>query len=65
MPHRQTWPSAKTSELKTFVHQDFYGTHLEAFVSHPNHHISKTTNLIFSQNSLPSHLAKRCHTTHT
>jgi len=55
--HRQTWPCAKPSELKTFVHQDFHGIHLEKFVGLSNPHISKITNFIFSQNSPPSHLA--------
>jgi len=55
--HRQPWPCAKPSELKTFVHQDFHGIHLGAFLGHSNPHISKTTNFIFSQNSPPSHLA--------
>ena len=31
MPRRQTWLSAKPTELKTFVPQDFYGTHLGTF----------------------------------
>jgi len=44
------------------MHQDFYGTHLGAFVGHSNQHISKTTKFIFSQNSLLSNLAKSCHT---
>jgi len=33
MVHRPTWPCAKPTELKTFVHQDFHGLiwgHLEA-----------------------------------
>ncbi|QCD89111.1 hypothetical protein DEO72_LG4g49 [Vigna unguiculata] len=29
--HRATWPCAKPNQLKTFVHQDFYGIHLGAF----------------------------------
>jgi len=29
--HRRTWPSAKPSELKTFVHQDIHGIHLGIF----------------------------------
>jgi len=49
--HRQPWPCAKPSELKTFVHQDFHGIHLGTFLSLSNPHISKTTNFIFSQNS--------------
>jgi len=53
---RQTWPSDKPSELKTFVHQEFHGIHLGIFVGLSNPHISKITNFIFSQNSPPSHL---------
>jgi len=56
MVHRQPWPCAKPSELKTFVHQDFHGIHLGTFLGLSNPHISKTTNFIFSQNSTPSHL---------
>jgi len=55
--HRQPWPCAKPSELKTFVYQDFHGIHLGTFVGLSNPHISKTTNFIFSQNSRTSHLA--------
>jgi len=55
--HRPTWPCAKPSELKPFVHQDFHGIHLGAFGGLSNPHISKITNFIFSQNSPPSHLA--------
>jgi len=55
--HRQLWPCAKPTELKTFVHQVFHGIHLETFVGLSNPHISKSTNFFFSQNSLPSHLA--------
>jgi len=55
--HRPTSPCAKPSELKTFVHQDFNGIHLGTFGGQSNHHILKITNLIFSQNSTPSHLA--------
>jgi len=55
--HRRTWPSAKPSELKTFMHQDFHGIHLGASVGQSKPHISKTTNFNFSQNSPPSHLA--------
>ena len=55
--HRPTSPSAKPSELKTFVHEDFHGIHLRTFVGLSNPHISKITNFIFSQNSPPSHLA--------
>jgi len=54
--HRQPWPSANPSELKTFVHQEFHGIHLGSFVGLSNPHISKTTNFNFSQNSPPSHL---------
>jgi len=57
--HRQPWPCAKRSELKTFVHQDFHGIHLGIFIGLSNPHISKTTNFIFSQNSPPSHLSSR------
>jgi len=55
--HRPTWPSAKPSELKTFVHQDFHGIHLRTFVGLSNPHISKITNFIFSKISPPSNLA--------
>jgi len=55
--HRQPWPCAKPTELKTFVLQDFHGIHLGTFVGLSNPHISKITNFIFSQNSPPSHLA--------
>jgi len=55
--HRRTFPSAKPSELKTFVHQHFHGIHLGTFGGLYNPHISKTTNFIFLQNSPPSHLA--------
>jgi len=55
--HRTTWPSAKPTEVKTFVHQNFHGIHLGTFVGLSHPHISKTTNFIFSQNSPPSHLA--------
>jgi len=58
--HRPTWPCAKPSELKTFVHHDFQGIHLGAFGGQSNPHISKTTNFNFSQNSPPSHLAMPC-----
>jgi len=59
--HRQPWPCANPSELKTFVHQEFHGIHLGTFVGLSNHHVSKTTNFIFSQNSPPSHIAlPRC-----
>jgi len=54
--HRPTWPSANSIQFKTFVHQDFYNTHLGTFEGLPNHHISKTINFNFSQNSPPSHL---------
>jgi len=54
--HRQAWPCAKPTELKTFVHQDFHGIHLGTFVGLSNHHMSTTTNFIFSQKSPPSHL---------
>jgi len=57
MVHRPTWPCAKPTELKTFVHQDFNGIHLGTFGGQSNHHISKTTNFNFSQNSPPGHLA--------
>jgi len=55
--HRPTWPCAKATKLKTFVHQDFHGIHLGTFGGQSNHHISKTTNFNFSQNSPPRHLA--------
>jgi len=54
--HRPTWPCAKPHQLKTFVQQDFHGIYLGEFRGQSNPHISKTTNFIFSQNSLPSHL---------
>jgi len=54
--HQPTWPCAKPTELKTFVHQDFHGIHLGTFVGLSNPEISKITNFIFSQNSPPSHL---------
>jgi len=53
--HRRTWPSAKPSEIKTLVHQNFHGIHLGTFVGLSNPHISKTTNFNFSQSSPPSH----------
>ena len=55
--HRPTWPSENSIQFKTFVHQDFYSTHLGTFVGLSNPHISKTTNFIFSENCPPSHLA--------
>jgi len=55
--HRQPWPCAKPSELKTFVHQEFKGIHFGTFVGHSNPHNSKTTNFIFWQNSPPSNLS--------
>jgi len=59
--HRPTWPSANSIQFKSFVHQNFYSTHLGTFVCLSNPHISKTTNFIFSQNSPPSHLVMpRC-----
>jgi len=54
--HRQPWPCAKPTELKTFLHQEFHIIHLRTFVGLSNPHISKITNFIFSQNSSPSHL---------
>jgi len=57
MVHRPTWPCAKPTQLKTFVHQDFHGIHLGTFGGLSNPHIWKITNFIFSQNSPPSHLA--------
>jgi len=62
--HRQPWPCAKPTELKTFVHQDFHGIHLGTFVGLSNAHISKITNFIFSHNSPPSHLAMSWCKTH-
>ena len=58
--HRPTWPSANSIQFETFVHQDFYSTHLGTFVGISNPHISKTRNFIFSQNSPPSHLHMPC-----
>jgi len=55
--HRRTCPSAKPSELKTFVHQDFHGIHLGSFVGLCNPHIPKIMNFNLSQNSPRSHLA--------
>jgi len=55
--HRQPWPCAKPSELKTFVHQEFNCIQLGTFVGLSNPHISKTTNFIFSQNFPPSNPA--------
>ena len=55
--HRLAWPCGKPTELKTFVHQHFHGIHLGTFGGLSNHHISKTTNFLFSQNSPPNHLA--------
>jgi len=55
--HRKPWPCSKPTELKTFVHQDFQGMHLGTFWGFSNHHFSKITNFIFSQNSPRSHLA--------
>jgi len=60
--HRQPWPCANPSELKTFVHQEFHGIHLGTFIGLSNPHISKTTNFIFSQNSPPSHMAMPLYT---
>jgi len=47
----------KPTELKTFVHQDFNGINLGTFGGQSNHHISKITNFISSQNCPQSHLA--------
>jgi len=55
--HRQPWPCAKPTKLKTFVHQHFHGIHLGTFGGLYYPHISKSTNFIFWQNSPPSHLA--------
>jgi len=55
--HRQPWPCAKPTELKTLVHQDFNGIHLGTFVGLSNPHFPKITNFIFSQNSPPTNLA--------
>jgi len=55
--HRPTWPCAKPTEHKTFVHQNIHGIHLGTFGGLSNPHILKTTNFNFSQNSPPSHLA--------
>jgi len=60
--HRPIWPCAKRTELKTIVHQQFYGTHVGTFGGNSNLHISKIMNFIFSQNTPPSHLPKSCHT---
>jgi len=45
--HRQAWPCAKPTELKTFMHQDLHGIHVGTFVGLSNPHISKITNFIF------------------
>jgi len=55
--HRQLWPCAKPTELKTFVHQDFHGIDLGTFVGLSNSTSQKSRISIFSQNSPPSHLA--------
>jgi len=55
--HRQPWPCAKPTELKTFMQQDFHGINLGTFIGLSKPHISKITNFIFSKNSQPSHLA--------
>jgi len=62
--HRPTWPCGKPTKLKTFVHQDFPGTHSGTFVGLSNPQILKITNFIFSQNSRPSHLAMPWCTAH-
>jgi len=56
--HRQPWPCAKPTELKTFMHQDFHGIHLGTFIGISKPQISKTTNFNFSQNSPARHLAR-------
>jgi len=53
-----SWPCAKPSELKTFVHQEFRRIQLGTFGGFSNTHISKTTNFIFSENSPPSNVVK-------
>jgi len=55
--HRQAWPCARPTELKTFVHHDFHGIHLGKFGGLSKPHISKITNFIFSQNSPWTNLA--------
>ena len=45
--HRPTWPCAKATDLKTFVHQDFHGIHLGTFIGISKPQISQTTNLNF------------------
>jgi len=55
--HRQPWPCAKPTELKTFLHHEFHGIDLGTFVGLSNPHISKITNFIFPQNSPTTHLA--------
>ena len=59
--HPPTWPCAKSTELKTFVHQDFQGIHLGTFGGLSNPHISKTTNFNFSQSSTPTWPFKPTH----
>jgi len=72
MPHHQSWPCAKHTQLKTFVHQDFQVIYLGTFGRHSNPHISKSMNFNFIisksmnfnfiQNFPPSHLGKPWHT---
>ena len=45
--HRQAWPCAKHTELKTFVLQDFHGIHLATFLGHSNTHISQNHDFHF------------------
>ena len=56
--HRQPWPCAKPTELKTFVHQDIHGIHLGTSIGISKPQISKTRNFNCSQNSPASHLAR-------
>jgi len=55
--HRQLWPCENPPNLKLLCTNTFNGIHLGTIGGLSNHHISKTTNFLFSQNSPPSHLA--------
>jgi len=52
--HRQPWPCANRSELKTFVHQEFHGIHLGSFVGLSNPHILKTRISFFHKTPHPA-----------
>jgi len=53
----------KTHRTQNFCASILLWHSLGEFVSHSNHHISKTTNFIFPQNFPPNHLVKPSHTT--